>query len=584
MLKECLEVFKSDLENNRQQIIDAYVPAEGTYVIVSPKGDSFEIKDYFDIKYDKKDKKLLGKTNINFNKICNYDYNSILDIQKAIDRKKIIQSNNYLSFIIKQESLKNGKLTEECIDNYYSILSNFEKKYKNDKKSLTLYKLVEGEIGKVNIELLEKIKLWIKNNIFNLNIEMSGKNYLKIFFDYPLQNYINEGKRHLIPNIYNKNNYNIELDNEIYGLPNNNMALNSKKPYLENKTRKNTLPYLIDAEEVQLQKEFFDYLMNEVSLGKTNVFIDLDKKIIDVKENGKLPENDFNGLFLKLKKGKEVEIHYYDAITSYKSILKKELDIKNILELDLDSKLNQKYVEYYNNLKKKEDVQKILDEVFFNRYLIKNYFTDPGNISTQDNILINSLLTARNSIFKWIYNGIDKNSDNGIATILDKVSLNLIKGSINDGDITKAGHQFNLRWSLKEYFKGGKKMPEILKDLTTLRTKINAEKTDRFENDEEYYFSIGQLVYYFLSKSKSKKKMQSFINTFISIQKDIYVKEKLRSLYKSYNYDMEINSNRIRNLYAMIELYKPYSKIDKDMVIAGFLHSSLIYEKSEGDK
>ena len=116
MLKECLEVFKSDLENNRQKIIDSYVPADGTYVIVSHKDDFFEIKDYFDIKYDKKEKKLLGKTNINFYDVCNYDYNSkLIDMNKPIDGKKIIHSNNYLSFFIKKESLENGKLNDEMI-------------------------------------------------------------------------------------------------------------------------------------------------------------------------------------------------------------------------------------------------------------------------------------------------------------------------------------------------------------------------------------------------------------------------------------------------------------------------------------
>lgn len=585
MLKECLEVFKSDLEKNRQQIIDTYVPADGTYVIVSAKDDSFEIKDCFDIKYDKKEKKLIGKTNVNFYDVCNYDYNSkVTDMNKPIDGKKIIQSNNYLSFIIKKESLVNGKLCEDRIEEYYSKLANPYIKY-NAGNAKELYKSVEEKLGKVDVETLEKIKGWVKQNIFTLNIEIKGKDYFKLFFEYPIEKYIIEGKRYFIPNIYNNNKYNIDLDGKIFGLPNNNMGLNDKKPYLENKTRKNTSPYLIDAEEVQLQKEFFDYLMNEVSFGKTNAFIDLDKKIIDVKENGKVPENDFNGLFLKLKKGKEVEIHDFDTITSYKSILKKELDVKNILELDLDSKSNQKYVGYYHIFKKKEDVQKILDEVFFSSYLINNYFTDAGDISIKDNVLKNNLLTARNSIFNWIYKGIQKGSANGIASVLEKVSLNLIKGSINNGYIPKAGHQFNLRWSLKEYFEGGRGMADIIHDLkATLRAKINEKDTSKIEDDKEYYFAVGQLISYLLSKSKGKKKPHSLANQFINSKNNEDLKEKLRKLYVKYSYDPDINSKRFNNLYAMIVGYLPEGKVETDLVIAGYLNSSLIYEKSEGDK
>ncbi|MCQ2015240.1 type I-B CRISPR-associated protein Cas8b/Csh1 [Clostridium butyricum] len=586
MLKECLEVFKSDLENNRQQIIDSYVPTDGTYVIVSPKDDSFEIKDCFDIKYDKKEKKLLGKTNINFYDVCNYDYNSkLIDMNKPIDGKKIIHSNNYLSFFIKKESLENGKLNDEIIDNYYNILKNPMEKYAKNKKAVVLYKSIEEEIGEVDGELLEKIKVWIKGNIFNLDMEIKGKDYLKIFFEYPIEKYTNEAKRYLIPNIYNNNDCNIDLDGDIYGLPNNNMGLNAKKPYLENKTRKNTSPYLINAEEVQLQKEFFDYLMNEVSLGKVNAFIDVDNKIIDVKENGKLPNNNFNGLFLRLKKGKEVEIHDFDTITSYKSILKKELNVKNIIELDLDSKSNQKYLECYKSFKKKEAVQRILDEVFFSGYLINNYFTDAGDISIKDNVLKNNLLTARNSIFNWIYKGIQKGSANGIASVLEKVSLNLIKGSINNGYIPKAGHQFNLRWSLKEYFEGGRGMADIIHDLkAALRVKINEKDTSKIEDDKQYYFAVGQLISYLLSKSKGKKKPHSLANQFINSKNNEDLKEKLRKLYVKYSYDPDINSKRFNNLYAMIVGYLPEGKVDTDLVIAGYLNSSLIYEKSEGDK
>jgi len=580
LLKECLEVFKSDLENNRKRIIDSYIPADGTYVIVSPKGESFEIKDYFDIKMDKKERKLIGRTNAYFKNVCNYDYNSkVTDMNKPIDSKKIIQSNNYLSFIIKKESLTNGKLNDERIDEYYNKLSNPYLKYDKG-NAKTIYKLVEDEIGTVDVEEIKKIKTWIKDNIFNLNIEISGKDYLKIFFEYPMEKYINEGKRYLLPNIYNNNDCNIELDGEMYGLPNNNMGLNSKKPYLENKTRKNTSPYLIDADEVQLQKEFFDYLMNQVSIGKVNVFVDTENKKMEIKENGELPEDNFSGLFLRIKKGKEVEIHDFDTITGYRSKLKKCLNVRNILNLDLEKNPNQRY----DLLKNKKDVQSILDEVFFSKYLINNYFTDAGDMSIKDSVLKNSILISRNIIFNWIYKGIEKGSGNGIAGVLDKVSLNLIKNSINNGFIAKAGYQFNLRWSLKEYFEGGENMANIIQDIkSALRVKVNEKDTDKIENDKEYYFAVGQLVSYLLSKSKGKKKPHSLANQFINSRNNEDIKDKLRKLYVKYSYDPNINGKRFNNLYAMIVGYVPEGKVDNDLMIAGYLNSNLIYEKNEGE-
>lgn len=107
----------------------------------------------------------------------------------------------------------------------------------------------------------------------DFGIDISGKNYLKVFFEDDRDLYINEEKRYLMTKIYNKNDYNIDIDEQIYGLPNDNLALNSKKPYMEHKTRKNVVPYLITPEEAATQRKFFDYLMNEANRGYTNIFL-----------------------------------------------------------------------------------------------------------------------------------------------------------------------------------------------------------------------------------------------------------------------------------------------------------------------
>lgn len=574
MLKDCLEIFKTLLnENGDKYIMDSYIPADGTYVLVEPKNSSYEIREVIDIKLDKKTKEISGKSNSNFKNICTYDYNSkLIDMNKPIDGKKIIQSNNYLSFIIKKESLTNGKLCDERIDEYYNKLSDPYLKY--DKK---IYKPVEEVLGKVDIDILEKIKTWIKENIFNLNIDISGKDYLKIFFEYPIEEYKREGTRYLLPNIYNNNDFNINIGEEILGLPNDNMGLNAKKPYLENKTRKITVPYLANNEDVLLQKKFFDYLMNFAVVGKVNVYIDTTNNEIRAYENGELPDKNYNGIFLRLKKGKEVEIHDYDVITGYKPNLSKKFEFKNILKIDQNSK--NVSVQKYDESGKIEYIQQIINEVFFSKFLTSNYFTEPGDLSINDGNLKNNLLLAREVLFNWIYKG----ADNGIFSVLNKVSLSLVKGSIENGYIPKASHQFNLRWSLINYFKGGKDMADVIHDIKdSLRVKINESITNKLENDDEYYFAVGQLINYLLSKSKGKKRPHSLANPFINGKNNSEIKEKLRKLYGKYSYDLDMNGKRFNNLYAMIIGYSPESKVNQDLIVGGYLSNNLIYEKDKG--
>lgn len=574
MLKDCLEIFEKELAiKGEKLILDNYIPADGTYIVVAINNDEFYIKEVINIKYNKKTGEIEGKDNSTYDDICFYDYNSkLIDMNKPIDKKKIIQSNNYLSFFIKKESLFNSKLTVERINQYYDTLLNPYLKYK-DSKSREIYKKIEEEIGEVDKSKVEKIKSWIEENIFNLNIEIKGKDYLKIFFEFSKELYEKEGRRYLIPNIYNSNDFNIKLGKEIMGLPNNNMGLNSKKPYLENKSRKITLPYLLNSREVNLQKKFFDYLLNCVSVGKANIFLS-DSGIKSLK-NGEFPKEDFNGIFLRLKKGKnEAEIHYFDIINGYKPKVKNTFIFKDIFEME-DKELAK---ENYGSYRRKKNIQELLDSVLFSNYLKNNYFTEPSDLSISNGILLTNLLLARNFIFNWLYGG----KEEGVYYILYKASLSLIKGYISKGFIKKAKHQFNLMCSIIEYFNGGINMADTINQVRSdIREKINALETCSISSDNEYYFAVGQLITYFLSRSKSKNKPQSLVNPFINSKNNELIKEKLLALYKKYNYDIEMQARRFNNLYSMVLGYEPTGKVNQNMIIAGYLNTSLIYEKNQ---
>ena len=574
MLKECLEIFEKELYiKGDKLILDNYMPADGTYILVSKNDDGFYINEVLDIKYNKRTGEIEGKDNSAYDDMCFYDYNSkLIDMNKPIDKKKIIQSNNYLSFIIKKDSLFNGKLTVERISQYYDTLLNPYLKYK-DSKSREIYQKIEEEIGEVDKSKVEEIKSWIEENIFNLGIDIKGKDYLKIFFEFSKELYEKEGRRYLIPNIYNSNDFNIKLRDEIIGLPNNNMGLNSKKPYLENKSRKITLPYLLNSSEVNLQKNFFDYLLNCVSAGKANIF--LSDNGIKALKNAEFPKEDFNGIFLRLKKGKkEAEIHYFDIINGYKPKIKKVFLFKDMLEMDYKELAKESYGSYRSN----KNIQELLDSVLFSNYLKNNYFTEPSDLSINNGVLLNNLLLARNSIFNWLYGG----KEEGVYYILYKTALSLVKGSINKGFIKKAKHQFNLMCSIIEYFNGGINMADTINQVRSdIREKINALETSSISSDKEYYFAVGQLINYLLSMSKSKNKPQSLVNPFINSKNNELIKEKLLALYKKYNYAIEKPSKRFNNLYSMVLGYEPRGKIDQNMIIAGYLNTSLIYEKNK---
>lgn len=579
MIKECMEVFKEELaKKGPKLILDTYIPADGTYLIVTKTG---EIKESVEIKLDK-EKNEVSQSNPSFNDICFYDYHSrLISMNKPMDAKKIIHSNNYLSFWVKKDSIVSGKLTEEIIDGYYDVLIDpLEKKYKKSKEASKIYSIFEISEGKTDREEIENKKQWIKDHIFSLeNVDMGRKDYLKIFFEADKKIYEREGRRYFLPNIYNSNDYNVEVENRVRGLPDNNLGMNAKKPFLSIKTRKCPAPYLLDGDEVMLQKQFFDYLMNLASARKYNIYIDTDLKMIRGYPNGQAPASMESGYYLRIQKGKnEAEIQKQDNIVNYRQQMEVPLAFQEIIGTEY--KMHPDYAESYGSYSNRVKVGQLINEVFFSNYLSGNYSIDASEINMNDGILKQGVIEARDAVFDWVFKGIDRNFEK----ILNRVSFQLIKGNLLKGYRERALWQLDLRYSFKQYFnkEGEIHMAEIISGLReNLKKKVLSDCTIPLESDEEYFYAVGQLAAFLLSLNKGKDKNQALLNPFLNARTDEMIKIKLLQLYKKYNYAILDNSKRAKNLMAMVEGYAPEGKVDQEKIVLGYACDNLVYLKEE---
>ena len=108
MLQECIDIlYGAKKENLQKEIIDNYIPKNGLYLIFKRTEQGYAQQgEPLRIHWDKKNNKLIGEEDTRYRKICTWDYYSnLIDMNKPIDKKKVIHSNNYLTFFIKQESL-----------------------------------------------------------------------------------------------------------------------------------------------------------------------------------------------------------------------------------------------------------------------------------------------------------------------------------------------------------------------------------------------------------------------------------------------------------------------------------------------
>ncbi|MDU5252377.1 hypothetical protein [Anaerococcus vaginalis] len=585
MLEECLEIFKKNLDEDPDMVLRGYIPKDGKYYLVTMKEKGpWEISPSFKIKYDKKEKKIENQP-LNYSFIRDLDFNSnLLNMNKSIDNKKAIHSSNYYSFFFK-ENIYEDKINKDAIERYFSILKNPLKKYK-DKNAKNLYLENEEKLGGVNVGEAEKIEKWLIENIDNKNIfdiDTSSKDYFKIFFVYEDEEktkkaYQREQDRYLLTNLFNKNKYNIEVNGKTYGVSDDNLGINDKKPYLENLSRKVKQPYLISADMAKLQNLFFSYLSSSVKRGNNKIYFNTGNKEISFEKN-----KNFIGfeLFLYPEKNEAAILDY--------NIYSKDFD-------DIEIKINQFIEEYLQENAKAEDISKRedkyglitekktllnkIDSVFFYNYYQRNkYNLENLNIKELNFKMI--ILNYGKSLEFAIVN----NKNKEIVRILDKLLEDSIKYSLVNGYKTKAITQFNYYLSLKEYFE--KKEENYMDFQENMKRKLESAGEISLEGDKEIFFAVGQVLRKLLNYSNIGDKNLTFIRNFLGGQKTSRIIENLEHLLVTYAHNISAKDVRLNRAVSQILVHKFDNKKAEDRwIIAGFLEESYLYGKklSEGEE
>ncbi len=572
MLKDCIEIFEKEIEEYKETnpngdeisfITDDYALTAGTYYLLDI--ETGEVKEKLDVDNNTEKSSL-------YEKFAKMEYLSMyMDSNKAVADKNIF-SNNIYSFVAKKENVAE-KVTDAVIDGYYEKILNFNKNPDSDKKKL--YIEYEKNYGETNKIAADKARDAVKRFLAEYDAG-TQKGRLAIFFDVDFSEYEKEGNRYILANVYNSNKFNYTKRDEIFGLPNNNMGLNVKKPYLENKSRKNGLPYAISQDEVLVQKLFFDYLLNVFAQKKYYLYF-TDKGIKKF-GNKEYPKGDISGFFIRIMKGqKECEI--LDCSSVDRRTDKINVKVDNILNIKYSDK-NPQNLDYktYTSLC---ELIPVVNEILYSKWLESNYFSDAKDIKIKNDSgkLKTILLKTRNLWTDWFYKGKTTNLERNF----EYFSMEILKNTIENFKIPKAREQFNLRVALINYFdKKGNNMSEKIKTIVeTLDTKINSKTNLEIESDEEFYFAVGQLANYFISLNKTTKKSQSLISPILQCKTADKIKKQLQKMYMKYNYAIPTSALRFNNLYGMICRYAPKKSVDFDMLTGGYLYQSLIYKKNE---
>ena len=573
MIDEALEVFKKIYDKEGEElVVSKHIPKDGTYILVNIK--SGKIIEKLNIFYDKKAKKIDGELNQYYGYFRAFDYYSnLVDMNKPMDPKKIIHSNQIYSFFIKKDSIRENKLTKSIIEGYKKNLLNPEEKY-NSKEAKELYKNIAEKLPKIEKDIVEDIFLWIEDNVNeNLLENDNKKDYLKIFFveedlEKSLEVFKNEHKRYIIPNIFNSNDYNKKIGETIYGLSNNNMGLNAKKAFLENKTRRVSTPYLVNTDEILLQYVFYNYLLPEVKQGNYYIYF-LENEIIPRTYKEGCP----NGAkyLLNASYSKDVDIKNFNVISKNSS---EEISI-NFKEILHQKKKDTDEIEYGNL--NKEKMMNNINKILFYNSLLGNFLLNDGDLDIKDIEIKKLLMKYRNAFYKWFY----LNDEAEVKKNIRKIYLDAVMVAIGNGHFFKASQQLDFGFCLEKYFYGKSElMEEIMNVKEVFLNHTLSEEDWEFSNDEEYFFAVGQILAYINYMRNSKAKSLNFIKQLTFVKNIDVLKEKIKKIVISYSHIFETKNKKINRTISNISLYQP-KEIRVDILLAGFTADIIFFKKRE---
>ena len=580
MVKDCMEVFEKEADEtkkktDRDMVLDSYIPFDGDYLIIKKDGSIQHCKIEFkkgELHKDPADEEL-------YEKVRFYDYHSrIINTNKPISDKQIL-SCSYLSFIVKWERLaessaKANKLTPDKVNRYFDALKNPGGK-KTKKNDIALFQKMNEFLPEIDKEKLDHHRNWILDHLFKLEksgIEFLKKNYLKIFFEDDPELYLQEETRYVFPRIFLKNDYNEEIEFKIYGVPNDSMSLDAKKPGLEHKTRKTVAPCLIAAEEALQQRAFFDYLQSNCKRNKPCMYIDTERNRIYPVSEQEIPDSEFTGYMIRAELTKSgVNIVDADILTHYSNTLMKPFLYENVLSLRDDYGLFKEYT-------KKSEILALLNKCLFSFKLFPNFFRDSKDISINDAALKDAIVCCRNAIRSWLY----KDKPYHVADVLADRCWKICKTTLLDGELNRAGQQLSLIISVKNYL-GGDNMernyPEIRDDL---RRKINSEIDAGIGCEKEYYYCVGQIVRYFISLKQKADKKHILVAPYLNCSSNKVLRALVNSGFTSVAYTIDVNNLRFNRMMTLIANYDATDdKVDREALMAGYIANCLIYEKAE---
>lgn len=447
---------------------------------------------------------------------------------------------------------------------------------------------------------------------------LKDANYIVFYLNEPLEVYQKANTKYLADKLFNTNQFNLSVDELVYGTSDFFNGFPTKKAYLSHQTASFDIAGRISAVEARALFEFQDIMGRGILPRPLPIFID----------EGELPEGE-DGLSKKsialFKAGAEdgERIGYKEIIEALNETQKYKDNIGNyyllfylageIKDFDFVSKfeyyLNDEAgkpwkVNDYFSVNYQPTVKNVFDFQYFilvsilnNSLVVKTkaggfqykFFDDiDAKYCKSDNTYL-LILKYRKAFYDFIYKSkrqavTQQMFDDILQTsILDDLRLDEIKNNRHTQEYS-IRQKLNIWFSLSENFerkhKSSNTMASRLQEHRDLIVKLTKGETT-IKSEEQYAFTVGQILRYLNQKSKSADKSYKYLEPFTQ---QVHVNELNKAISRMLDRYKHVQfSKNSENPIAEVMAYESKTSIRDvmPMMWAGIFSQNVLFSDKE---
>lgn len=612
MIKELVQ-FTNSLDSKMKAI--GMLPKEGLHILLRYENMDGNLSVAKDFQYEwfSKKKSVLSPFLKNSASLSQLAW--MVNTNKCFDLPaKGIHSCSPYCLAFKRESIKGGaKFTDAKAKLYERVNSYFNKAIElledaGEKEKIKVFKDALNSEDKMHF-YLDQIPEYKT---------LKDAEYIVFYLDIEAERYKLVNAKYLTDKLFNTNDYNKTVNETIFGTSDFFNGYPTKKPYLTHQSASFDIAARISAEEARSLFDFQDIINRNILPKPLPIFIHEDELV--QKKGRSIQESAIQLFKSEAEQGKR--IGYKEVIETLYKDYPNELGNYYLLFYDRGVIKDFDFVPKFKYLLEDEegkpwkiqdffgaDNNSTISNVFqlqqavllpvFNNALITKTKTGDFQYKYFDEIDANYCKSALTFLLvmqyrKAFYDFVYKSKRQAVtqsmfdtilqASILEDIRLDEMKNGYHtqEGNIRR---KMNIWFSLSEKFnlnntKSSKTMASKLQEHREFIIKL-AKGESTMTSDDQYAFTVGQVIYYLLSKSKTADRSYKRLESFMQQTHSKELNKAISRMFDSYKH--ENFSANFRNPFAEVMDYETTVNVRDFMpaILAGIFSKNALFSDKE---